>query len=176
MTRTSLPRRPNLVSLLLLPWLKALNWGLQQKKGEKPVFSGCSAKTWSKDGSVTQKRSPASSPDTVGVNKKTSTPSTSDRITKTKTTNLNLTLKWKQSMFWEPWRVILIRSGMHLCSRKMVQYNGFPNRLLALVRIFTDRLMMTRWRRLCIKFVGTDKIERVIHGNRSYIYGDMLSW
>ncbi len=38
-----------------------------------------------------QKRGPAPSPpDTVGVNKKTSTPSTSDRSTKTKTTNLNL--------------------------------------------------------------------------------------
>ncbi len=31
-----------------------------------------------------------STPDTVGANKKTSTPSTSDRSTKTKTTNLNL--------------------------------------------------------------------------------------
>jgi hypothetical protein len=59
---------------------------------------------------------------------------------------------------------------------KMVQYNGFPNRFSELVRIFTLRLMMTRWRRLCIKFVGTDTIERVIHGNRSYIYRDMLAW
>ena len=42
-------------------------------------------------GSRAQKRGPASSPsDAVGANKKTSTPSTSDRSTKTKTTNLNL--------------------------------------------------------------------------------------
>jgi hypothetical protein len=38
-----------------------------------------------------QKRGPwSSSSDEVGANKKTSTPSTSDRNTKTKTTNLNL--------------------------------------------------------------------------------------
>ena len=42
-------------------------------------------------GSGAQKRGPAPSPpDAVGANKKTSTPSTSDRSTKTKTTNLNL--------------------------------------------------------------------------------------
>jgi hypothetical protein len=42
-------------------------------------------------GSDTQKRGPAPSPpDGVGVNKKTSSPSTSDRSTKTKITNLNL--------------------------------------------------------------------------------------
>ncbi len=69
-----------------------------------------------------------------------------------------------------------IRTGMHLRSRKMVQYNGFPNRLLELVRIFTVRLMMTRWRWLCIKFVGSDMIKRVIHGNRSHIYTDILAW
>ncbi len=41
--------------------------------------------------SVVQKRGPAPSPpDTVGTNKKTSTPNTSDRSTKTKTNNLNL--------------------------------------------------------------------------------------
>jgi hypothetical protein len=27
-----------------------------------------------------------------------------------------------------------------------------------------------------IKFVGADMIERVMHGNRSYIYRDMLAW
>jgi hypothetical protein len=43
------------------------------------------------DGSGAQKHGPVPSPpDTVGANKKTSTPSTSDRSTKTKTTNLNL--------------------------------------------------------------------------------------
>jgi hypothetical protein len=43
-------------------------------------------------GSGAQKRGPApSSPAAVGTNKKTSTPSTSYRNTKTKTTNLNLT-------------------------------------------------------------------------------------
>ncbi len=43
-------------------------------------------------GSGTEKRGPAPSPpDTFGVNKKTFTPNTSDRNTKTKTTNLNLT-------------------------------------------------------------------------------------
>ncbi len=99
-------------------------------------------------GSDAQKRGqPSSPPDAVGANKKTSTPSTSDRSTTTKTTNLNLT------------------------------QGRFLNRLLELVRIFTARLMMTRWRRLCIKFVKADMIERVIHGNRSYIYRDMLaSW
>jgi hypothetical protein len=39
---------------------------------------------------------------------------------------------------------ILRRAGMHLRSRKMVQDNGFPNRLLDLVRIFTVRLVMSR--------------------------------
>ena len=65
---------------------------------------------------------------------------------------------------------------MNLLSGKMVQYNGFPNRLLELVRIFTGRLMMTRWRRLCIGSVGAGMIERVIHGNRSHIYRDMSAW
>ena len=42
-------------------------------------------------GSGAQKRGPAPSPpDAVCANKKTSTPSTSDRSTKTKTTNVNL--------------------------------------------------------------------------------------
>ncbi len=75
------------------------------------------------------------------------------------------TLIWhrsKQYMLSEPQHPILIRAGIHLRSRKMVQYNGFPKRLLELVRIFTSRLMMTRWRRLCMKFVGADMIERVI--------------
>ena len=44
-----------------------------------------------KVGSDVQKRGPAPSlSDVVGANKKTSTPSTSDRSTKTKTTNVNL--------------------------------------------------------------------------------------
>ncbi len=84
-------------------------------------------------------------------------------------------LKGQKWMLWEPRRPTLIRSGMHLCSRKMVQYNEFPNRLLELVRIFTSRLMM-RWRRLCIGSVGAGMIERVMNGNRSHIYRDMLSW
>ncbi len=56
-----------------------------------------------------------------------------------------------------------MRAGMHLRTRKMVQYNGFPNRLLELVKIFTVRLMMVRCRRLCIKFVGVDMIELVFN-------------
>ena len=52
-------------------------------------FQGMSRTRGVEGDSVAQKRVPASSPDAVGVNKKTSTPSTSDRITKTKTTNLN---------------------------------------------------------------------------------------
>jgi hypothetical protein len=49
------------------------------------------AKEGGEGDSGAQKRGPGpSSPDTVGANKKTSTPSTSDRSTKTKTTNLNL--------------------------------------------------------------------------------------
>ena len=82
-------------------------------------------------------------PDSVGAKKKTSTSSTSDRRLKQKTTNLNLTqgkrvdiLRTTTSYFDE--------TGMYLCNRKMVQFNGFPNRLLELVRIFTVRLMMTR--------------------------------
>jgi hypothetical protein len=95
-------------------------------------------------GSGAQKRGPAPSPpDAVGANKKTSTPSTSDRSTKTKTTNLNLAqgttvdaLRIATSYFDKGWNT--------LRSRKMVQYNGFPSRLLELVRIFTARLMMAR--------------------------------
>ena len=50
-----------------------------------------SRKSGDEVGSGTQKHGSTSSPpDTVGVHKKTSTPSTSDRNTKTKTTNLNL--------------------------------------------------------------------------------------
>ncbi len=51
----------------------------------------CGGKEGGEGGSGAQKRGPAPSPpDTVGANKKTSTPSTSDKSTKTKTTNLNL--------------------------------------------------------------------------------------
>ena len=51
----------------------------------------CGGKEGGEGGSDAQKRGPTPSPpDTVGANKKTSTPSTSDRSTKTKTTNLNL--------------------------------------------------------------------------------------
>lgn len=51
----------------------------------------CGGKEGGEGGSGAQKRGPAPSPpDAVGANKKTSTPSTSDRSTKTKTTNLNL--------------------------------------------------------------------------------------
>ena len=84
-------------------------------------------------------------------------------------------LKGQQWMLWVSRRPTLIRAGMHLRSRKMVEYNGFPNRLLELVRIFTVRLMMARWRRLCIGSVGAGMIERLIHGNRSHIYRDMLA-
>ncbi len=50
----------------------------------------CGGKEDGEGGSGTLKRGPApSTPDAVGANKKTSTPSTSDRSTKTKTTNLN---------------------------------------------------------------------------------------
>ena len=42
-------------------------------------------------------------------------------------------------MSCEQQRHSLIRAGMHLRSRQMVQCNGFPNRLWELVRIFTDR-------------------------------------
>jgi hypothetical protein len=53
-------------------------------------------------------------------------------------------LKAKQSMISEHERRILMWAGMNLGNRKMVQYNGFPNRFLELVRIFTVRLMMAR--------------------------------
>ncbi len=52
----------------------------------------CGGKEGGEGGSDAQKRGPAPSPpDAVGVKKKTSIPNTSDRNTKTKTTNLNLT-------------------------------------------------------------------------------------
>ena len=35
--------------------------------------------------------------------------------------------------------------------------------MLELVRIFTVRLMMTRSRRLCVKFVGTDQIPKITY-------------
>jgi hypothetical protein len=51
----------------------------------------CGGKEGGEGGSGAQKRGPVpSTPDAVGANKKNSTPSTSDRSTKTKTTNLNL--------------------------------------------------------------------------------------
>ena len=51
----------------------------------------CGGKEGGEGDSGAQKRGPAPSPpDAVGANKKTSTPSMSDRSTKTKTTNLNL--------------------------------------------------------------------------------------
>jgi hypothetical protein len=52
----------------------------------------------------------------------------------------------KKDLKKKPEYPILIRAGMHLHlrSRKMVQYIGFPKRLLELVRIFTARLMMAR--------------------------------
>jgi hypothetical protein len=56
--------------------------GIPRKRGGKEGDEG---------GSGAKKSGPGPSPpDTVGGNKKTSTPSTSDRSTKTKTTNLNL--------------------------------------------------------------------------------------
>ena len=64
-----------------------------------------------RDDEGTQKRGPpASPPDAVGANKKTSTPRTSDRRHKTKTTNLNLaqdktvdTLRTTTSYFDQGW-------------------------------------------------------------------------
>ncbi len=94
----------------------------------------CAGKEDGEGDSGAQKRGPAPSPpDAVGGNKKTSTPRTSDRSTKTKTTNLNLA---------QGTTVDALRTTTS--SRKMVQYNGFPSRLLELVRIFTVRLMMAR--------------------------------
>jgi hypothetical protein len=64
-------------------------------------------------GNDAQKRGPPPSPtDTVGANKKTSTPNTSDRSSKTNTTNLNLTqgtkvdaLRTSTSYFDKSWNV-----------------------------------------------------------------------
>jgi hypothetical protein len=65
------------------------NWPFQ---GNSHCFQGMtSQKRGDEDDSDTQKHGPAPSPDTVGPNKKTSTPSTSDRSTKTKAANLYLT-------------------------------------------------------------------------------------
>jgi hypothetical protein len=55
------------------------------------VFSGEYHEDVEAKVTLTQKSAPVASPsDKVGANKKTSTTSTSDKITKTKTTNLNL--------------------------------------------------------------------------------------
>ncbi len=74
--------------------------GFQKKKRAKKlavegnsssVIRAMPRKRGDEGGSGAQKRGPSPSPqDTVGDNKKTSTPNTSDRNTKTKTTNLNL--------------------------------------------------------------------------------------
>jgi hypothetical protein len=72
---------------------------INKKKGENPfpgssssVFRTLPRKRAGEVGNDVQKRgTPSPSPDAVGANKKTSIPSTSDRSTKTKTTNLNLT-------------------------------------------------------------------------------------
>jgi hypothetical protein len=77
-----------------------------------------------------QKRVPVPWPETVGDNKKTSTPGSRENS------------RWLSN-----------------------RYD---------VRIFTVMLMMSRWRRLCIKFFGSVMIERAIHGNRSHIYRDMI--
>jgi hypothetical protein len=96
--------------------------GFQQiKRVKKLAFEGNSSsvimtisrKRGGEDGSGTQKRGPAtSSPDTVGTYKKTSTTNTSDRRTKTKTTNLNLVqgtkvdaLRTVTSYFDKDWNV-----------------------------------------------------------------------
>ena len=88
-------------------------------------------------GRGSQKRVPSPSPDTVCVNKKTSTPIMSDRSNKTKTTNVNLvqdktvhTLGTSTSYYSDCWNVFVQKKDD------------------------------------CIKFVGEDIIERVIRGNR----------
>jgi hypothetical protein len=99
-------------------------------------------------GSGAQKRGPSPSPpDTGGANKKTSTPRTSDRSHKTKTTNLNLAqgkkadaLRTTTSYFEKGW-------------------NAFAQQ--------KDGSM---------QWIPEHMIERVIHGNRSHIYRDMLGW
>jgi hypothetical protein len=54
--------------------------------------------------------------DTVGVDKKTSTPNTSDRNTKTKTTNLNLALAQQKdgSMQWISEQIVGIGEYFHI--------------------------------------------------------------
>jgi hypothetical protein len=73
-------------------------------------------------------------------------------------------------------RHTLIRTGMHLRSRKMIQCNGFPNRFFELVRIFTVRLMMGSWRRLCIKFIEADIIERTYVEHDPYFCWKTAWW
>jgi hypothetical protein len=84
------------VSSLRVPNKKKRVKKLAFQGNSSSVFRAMPSKRGGKEGgeggSVAQKRGPAPSPpDTVGGNKKTSTPITSDRSTKTKTTNLNLT-------------------------------------------------------------------------------------
>ena len=86
------------------------------------IFSQKRGRQWRKETSL---------PHTVSAKKKSFTPSTSDKITLKKTTNVRLT-QAKQSMPCEQQCHTLIRDGMHVLSRKMVQLNGFPNRSLEL--------------------------------------------
>jgi hypothetical protein len=114
------------------------NWNFVQ------CFQDMSRKRGGEGSSGAQKRGPSPSPpDTVGANKKISTPRTSDRSHKTKTTNLNLAQgktvdaeRTATSYFDKGWNAFV--------QQKDGSYNGFPNRLLELVRIFTARLMMAR--------------------------------
>jgi hypothetical protein len=90
--RSSHPTPSSLLLVLIdrthHPKKRVKNW-LSRKLVK--CFKGMSRKYGDEGDSVTQKRAPESSPDTVGAKKQTSTPSTSERSTKTKTTNLNLT-------------------------------------------------------------------------------------
>ena len=51
-----------------------------------------------------------------------------------------------------------------------------PEQIVGIGEDFHSQVDDGKVRRLCIKFVGADMIERVIHGNRSHIYRDMSAW
>jgi hypothetical protein len=123
-------------------------------------------------GSVTKKHGSTSSPpDTVGVHKKTSTPITSDRNTKTKTTNLNLTQGEKEdaqrtttSYFDKVWK--------SFAQQKDGSIQWIPQQIVGICEDFHRQVDDDKVKTTCTKFVGSDMIERVIHRNRSHIYMD----
>jgi hypothetical protein len=136
----------------------------------------CGGKEDGEGGSGGQKRGPAPSPpDAVGANKKTSTPSTSDRSTKTKTTSLNLAqgttvdaLRIATSYFDKVWNVF--------AQEKDGSIQWIPEQIVGIGEDFHSQVDDDKVKTTVYRVRRAGMIERVIHGNRSHIYRDMLAW